>query len=78
MVAEKTVYDLGGWSLLPFLGPSLTPPGSEGLDGRELGPSDVLGRMHTTLCSTLRSYAKQLPDQVVMLSMVHLENFLKI
>ena len=28
---------------------SLTPPGIEVQDGRELGPSDVLGRMHNPL-----------------------------
>ena len=32
-----------------FLGLPLTPPGIEVLDGRKLGPSDVLGRTHYPL-----------------------------
>ena len=42
-VAERTVYDLGNWSL------PLTPPCIKVLDGRKLGPSDVLGRTHYLL-----------------------------
>jgi hypothetical protein len=40
VVAERTVYD--GWLESFFYSPPLTPPGIEVLDGRELGPSDVL------------------------------------
>ena len=32
-----------------MLGPSSIPPGIEVLDGRKLGPSDVLGRKHYLL-----------------------------
>ncbi|XP_071268202.1 uncharacterized protein [Salvelinus alpinus] len=51
-------------------------PCPEVLDGRELGPSDVLG-LRTTICSAFRFDAKQLPYQAVMqsvkmLSMVQL------
>jgi hypothetical protein len=47
-IAERTVYDLGGWILWQFLGP-LTPPAIEVLNGRMLGPSDVLGRTYYPL-----------------------------
>ena len=47
-VAERIVYDLGGWSILQFFLP-LTLPDTEILDGRELGTSDVLGHMHYPL-----------------------------
>jgi hypothetical protein len=40
-----------GWleSLAIFEGLPLTPPGIEVLDGRKLGPSDVLGHSHYPL-----------------------------
>ena len=33
-----------------YLGLPLTPPGIEVMDGRELGPRDVLGRTHHATC----------------------------
>jgi hypothetical protein len=47
-----------------FKGLSLTPPGIEVLDGRKLGPGDVLGR--NTHCCALRSEVEQLPFQAVI------------
>ena len=46
-----------------FLGLPFTPPDTEGLDGRELGPSDVLDRLHH---HALGSRAVHLPYQVVI------------
>ena len=48
MVAERTVYDWGGWSLWLFF--------IEVLDSRELGLSDVLGRSHNPLYRLVVGY----------------------
>ena len=37
-----------------FQGLPLTPPGIEVLDGRKLGPRDVLGRTHKVIQSDLK------------------------
>jgi hypothetical protein len=47
---ERTVYNLGWLESNDFPGLSFTPPDVEVLDGRELGPSDVvLGCPHHPL-----------------------------
>ena len=42
---EQSIIRVAG-VLGNLLGLPLTPPGIEVLDGRKLGPSDVLGHMH--------------------------------
>lgn len=45
-----------------FQGLPLTPPGIEVLDGRKLGPSNVLGRTHYPLqCLAVRGQAVSIP-----------------
>ena len=45
MGAERTIHDLGGGSVLSFLGPSSDTTWYRGPGWQDLGPSDVLGHL---------------------------------